>query len=629
MGKGARSGRPLGRAGARVAAAVWRALALAAALGWLALSGAPALAHAVLLQSDPPAGAALDEAPGRVTLRFNEPVEVPFNPLAVHDQQGRRVDRGNARLDPGDPRVLVVDLPPLPAGFYTVTYRVTSADGHPVTGAYGFRVGTAAASAPGEGGPAAAPGAAPAAAPGAAPGGAVPSGPGVPPLPPAAGLAHGLAQGAAAALAGLPAFVALVWLPAARAAGVAVGAAEPGTVGYGTAGGGGAARGAAAPLAPWFWGLLALLVVAGAVDLSYWAVRAAGEAWSPRLVAQALLRTRVGHLWLTRAALGLAVSALGAWAARRARVTAAPWWGACAAGAALLATFTLQSHAAAAGNPVAMAADWLHLAAAAVWTGGLVGFTAALAGRWRAAGQRGAAEQQGTAGQRGAAAQRIVVDLSTAVGRFSPLAVAAVAVLVATGLYGARLHVPGSAALPATGYGRALLAKLALLVPLLALGATNLWRRGQGPFRLLVRAELVLIAAAFVAAGFLTSLPPARVELALRQGPFVATQAAGPLTVTLEVVPARVGFNTATVTLRRGDGTPATGAIVALRVNMVEHDMGQQNPDAREVGGGQYRVDQVVLGMHGTWRIEVVVLTPEGQEVRTAFAVRVPEPVGP
>jgi methionine-rich copper-binding protein CopC len=121
---------------------------LAALLGlsvvWLLLWCTPALAHARLLETDPTDGARLSQPPEQVRLRFNEPIEAEFSPLKVFDPQGNWVDRDNAHIASDDARVLVADLEELPegsrTGVYTVEWRVTSADGHPVNGTYGFNV---------------------------------------------------------------------------------------------------------------------------------------------------------------------------------------------------------------------------------------------------------------------------------------------------------------------------------------------------------------------------------------------------------------------------------------------------------------------------------------------------------
>ena len=109
-------------------------------VGWLLLSCVPALAHATLLQATPAGGARLGESPEQVRLRFNEPVDAEFDPLKVYDAEGERVDKDDARVDPNDARDLVEGLKDLPKGSYKVEWRVTSIDGHVVSGEYGFSV---------------------------------------------------------------------------------------------------------------------------------------------------------------------------------------------------------------------------------------------------------------------------------------------------------------------------------------------------------------------------------------------------------------------------------------------------------------------------------------------------------
>jgi methionine-rich copper-binding protein CopC len=130
---------------------------LAALLGssavWLVLVCAPVMAHATLIETYPTDRNTLAEPPEQVQLRFDEPVEAEFDPVEVYDRQGNRVDRNNARVYPDDARVVVVDLEELPEGSYTVDWRVTSADGHPVSGTYGFTVDASAADTEGVGDP--------------------------------------------------------------------------------------------------------------------------------------------------------------------------------------------------------------------------------------------------------------------------------------------------------------------------------------------------------------------------------------------------------------------------------------------------------------------------------------------
>jgi copper transport protein len=117
-------------------------LLLLALAGWLiaglVLAG-PAAAHAELVSTTPGEGAQLQRAPGEVTLQFSEPVSLGAGYVRVLDGDGDRVDTGApAALDD------TVTLPlrgDLPDDGYLVTFRVISADSHPVSGAFGFVVG--------------------------------------------------------------------------------------------------------------------------------------------------------------------------------------------------------------------------------------------------------------------------------------------------------------------------------------------------------------------------------------------------------------------------------------------------------------------------------------------------------
>ena len=99
----------------------------------------PALAHAGIVSASPEYDETVPRPPEQVRITFNERVTAEFSPLEVYDESGARVDRDDARTDPEDPTVLVAGLEPgLPAGDYTVEWRATSADGHPINGEYEF-----------------------------------------------------------------------------------------------------------------------------------------------------------------------------------------------------------------------------------------------------------------------------------------------------------------------------------------------------------------------------------------------------------------------------------------------------------------------------------------------------------
>lgn len=101
----------------------------------------PASAHALLTGSDPVDGAALDVAPTRVTLDYSESVRVSRDSIRVLDSAGRRVDDGRAGSGPKASQATVALRPGLPNGTYVASWRVISADSHPVSGALAFGVG--------------------------------------------------------------------------------------------------------------------------------------------------------------------------------------------------------------------------------------------------------------------------------------------------------------------------------------------------------------------------------------------------------------------------------------------------------------------------------------------------------
>jgi copper transport protein len=120
--------------------------AVVAALVALALLPASASAHALLKSTTPERSARVDAVPAQVSLRFSEAVEAEFGAVRVFDSQGREVQSGAAFHPGGRGAEVAVRLRSgLPDDGYTVTYRVISADSHPVSGGFVFVVGDAAA----------------------------------------------------------------------------------------------------------------------------------------------------------------------------------------------------------------------------------------------------------------------------------------------------------------------------------------------------------------------------------------------------------------------------------------------------------------------------------------------------
>jgi methionine-rich copper-binding protein CopC len=109
------------------------------ALLWFLFASGPALAHDALLGSTPASGARVTGASlgGHVVLHYEEP------PLAVGAQV--RVTGPTGAVSTGQPTIHGSDLvqplaTSIPAGAYTVTWRITADDGHVVSGTIPFTV---------------------------------------------------------------------------------------------------------------------------------------------------------------------------------------------------------------------------------------------------------------------------------------------------------------------------------------------------------------------------------------------------------------------------------------------------------------------------------------------------------
>jgi copper transport protein len=114
-----------------------KTLATAALLA-LALPSA-ALAHANLLERVPTYGARLATSPHAVSLSFDQGVDVFANAIDVRSSTGKVVAAGPAHTIEGG-RVATVPLKRLPKGAYTVRWHVTSNEGHVISGVYTFGV---------------------------------------------------------------------------------------------------------------------------------------------------------------------------------------------------------------------------------------------------------------------------------------------------------------------------------------------------------------------------------------------------------------------------------------------------------------------------------------------------------
>jgi methionine-rich copper-binding protein CopC len=114
----------------------------------------PASAHTRLLSSTPANNATVPTAPDTISLQFAQHL-LGLGAVAIEGPGGRNVAEGAAVLDGATVTQRLSAY--RPAGRYTLSYRIVSADGHPVNGQVTF-VATAGVGSASAAGPSAAPG---------------------------------------------------------------------------------------------------------------------------------------------------------------------------------------------------------------------------------------------------------------------------------------------------------------------------------------------------------------------------------------------------------------------------------------------------------------------------------------
>ena len=99
-----------------------------------------AFAHSMLVKAEPARRAVLTKAPNQVRLWFNEKIEGDYASLVVFDAQKQPITDLKPTLSSDDPKSIVLPLPELAPGKYSVKFRVLSVDGHVVESSFDFTV---------------------------------------------------------------------------------------------------------------------------------------------------------------------------------------------------------------------------------------------------------------------------------------------------------------------------------------------------------------------------------------------------------------------------------------------------------------------------------------------------------
>jgi putative copper export protein/methionine-rich copper-binding protein CopC len=652
----------------------------------LSLYLAPAaLAHANYEHSTPAANASLPpgQPPPFVQVWFTEKVELRFSELQVVDKSGNRVDAGNSHGAAGDPKSMLVDLKPgLPDGAYTVIYKNASAeDGHIIKGNFSFLVGAGVLPASTQGSPL-----------DLAEQGNTAANENSNPA--SIGL-RWLTYLANAALVGAMIFALLIW----RAAVGRARATKRMGPELSLANEAGLEK---IQLVAWV-GVIAL----GISWLAWWVYQAAtyssqdlfqlfglSSGPGPAALTDFLFNTRYGIIWIVRLVLIMGAlmalsftirgSGKSAWldrfpGVRQGRQSLLPaeetgqgiaapasepleeeealrtsgtqgplvaalesrqylWWAALLYGAAVMLTTSLNSHAASIsdwGFWAAVGSDWLHLLSTGAWVGGLMAMAAAVTAALPAL-RPGSGDRT-----------RLLASLIPA---FSQVVIVSVMILLVSGTFNAALQLADVSDLLSTPYGVSLTVKIALLVPLLLLGAYNLLvvtprmrgfarskkagpQEGAGSiaagtlgliFRRVVWLEIGLTVAILLAAGFLTSSAPPKGLSSSKVLYYQTVQ--GGLKIDLAISPGTLGETSFEVRLtdQASDKPVADAALVDLRVEMQEMDMGITNLELKPVNGlpGRYLGEGPTLSMVGTWHANLLVQRNGFEDIH--FPVTIP-----
>ncbi|MEX3633523.1 copper homeostasis periplasmic binding protein CopC [Paraburkholderia sp. BR14320] len=112
----------------------------AAATTAVVLTPTLTFAHGKLESAMPAAGSAVDTSPELLRLTFNEDLESSFSTIKVVDASGASATKDKAKVDSSNPRVLIVAVPKLASGSYTVQWAVMTHDAHKTKGTYTFAV---------------------------------------------------------------------------------------------------------------------------------------------------------------------------------------------------------------------------------------------------------------------------------------------------------------------------------------------------------------------------------------------------------------------------------------------------------------------------------------------------------
>ncbi|WP_306214294.1 copper resistance CopC/CopD family protein [Actinoplanes sp. RD1] len=532
-------------------------------LGLILLPAAPASAHAALTTASPEPGSVVRTAPAEVVIRFTENIGAVPSRTQVLAPDGKRIT-GDVRAE-GPLLRIRLRTADRPLGTYLVSYRIVSADSHPVGGAMTFSVG-APSERPAEADPA-----------------------GVHPSVEAAGPILRFFGYAGLTLAVGPALLlALLW---------------PRTL---------SRRG------PVRLVRAGLLLTAGATLGQLWtqAPATSGAAlWDVSVTELAdVLASPFGLALCARLAVLAAAAALlppvlrGTASRPRALLLLA-----LAAGG--FATWPLTGHANESPlRGVVVAADVVHIAAMAVWLGGLVTLSVFLLRR---------------------AHPRVLGRILPAWSRWAALAVVW---LAGAGVVQAVVQVGSVGALATTAYGRLLLAKVAVLAAVLGVAAlarrfvqrSRVVTAGPGALRRSVGIEVGATVVVLGLSAVLVQTTPGRSVVADRTAPATkgvsSTLTSDLFTLQYDVYPVEVGENnTVHAFTYTPEGKPLAAPEWTVTTRLLDQDLEPVSAPMLPLTPRNDAMGALTFPLPGTYEVSFTVRTTEIDQATVRTTITVPQ----
>ncbi|MEW4371106.1 copper resistance CopC/CopD family protein [Paenibacillus kandeliae] len=538
-----------------------------------------ASAHASVTQSIPAQNDVLTESPKQFKIQFNEDIQRAYYGMTLMNSEGKTLDGITARVDEKDGTTMLADVSQtLPDDVYTLSWKAISGDGHPVEGVIVFQIGDGAGKSLKEA--------------------TQVSLDDSKPLSPLLIVARWLQYAAQAIVLGLLCLSLFLLPPAYRQQTAWMNEPRYRLLLIGGA-------------------LLALIALLAQLPLRIsWAADVPLSAIGGQL-SDTFNGTIFGKVWIwqTIAAvivlISVCVQSLRGLSQNVRNLLGMIAFVLVALGSLAKA---FDGHAFAEQYAVlAVAADYIHLLSALIWSGALLALALFL--------------PRIVNGSEGEQRQALYWGI---VRRFSWWAIGSVAALLVTGIYGSLLYLPTLSALFNTGYGLTLLSKMLLFLVMAAFGGMNYikGRKQEGEIGKDMVWEVLTGFVILVLAAILVHLSPYAAPLGnsgAPRGVQTQVQQVDGYDISLKVPPSQMGMNTFTVTVKDQQGKPVNVEQITLQLQHLDMAMAPTNITitAKDGKDGVYET-QGMISMNGSWNVDMRILTKSLKTVETKFTLKVP-----